>query len=74
MQAIGIGEARLVRSVYGHFNELKCAIQNVPGTQDRTPLIPTRASRLRSTSGIKTLVLALIVAIVALSIAFLLLQ
>ena len=74
MQAIGIGEAHLVRSVYGHPNELKSAVHNVPGTPDRTPLIPSRASRLRSTSGIKTLVLALIVAIVALSIAFLLLQ
>ena len=63
-----------MQSVYGHPSQLKSAIQNVPGTPDRTPLIPSRMSRLRSTSGIRTLVLALIVAIVALSIAFLLLQ
>jgi hypothetical protein len=53
---------------------MKSAIQDVPGTPDKTPPIPSRAFRLRSSSGIKELVLALIIAIVVLSIAFLLLQ
>ncbi|MBV8176086.1 MAG: hypothetical protein JO151_16195 [Verrucomicrobia bacterium] len=67
------GTARSTR-VWSIPGEMKSAIQDVPGTPDKTPPIPSRAFRLRSTSGIKALVLALIIAIVVLSIAFLLLQ